>query len=123
MCKMSVRACLGDGMIACLSLCCSCWLQQWLGVLHALCCAVLSCAAACCVSPQYQTAVVRVPTHVREEAAKLHRVKQRLQQKQGDREPSLEEVADAAGISLQRAQRALQATGGALQVTPTLHLC
>jgi AraC-like DNA-binding protein len=72
----------------------------------------------CCVPvcPQYQTAVVHVPTHVREVAAKLHRVEQQLRQKHPGKDPTLDEIAAAAGVSLTQAQRALQATGGALQV-------
>jgi hypothetical protein len=73
----------------------------------------LCCVPAC---PQYQTAVVHVPVHVREVAAKLHRVEQQLRQKHPGKEPSLDEVAAAAGVSLTQAQRALHATGGALQV-------
>jgi DNA-directed RNA polymerase specialized sigma subunit len=65
---------------------------------------------------QYQTAAVHVPVRVRELGAKLSRVKQQMQQQQNGREPSVEALAAAAGVSVQQAQRALAATGRALQV-------
>lgn len=69
-----------------------------------------------CASMQYQTAAVHVPVRVRELGAKLYRVKQQLQQQLHGREPTVEELAAAAGVSVQHAQRALAATSGALQV-------
>lgn len=65
---------------------------------------------------QYQTAAVHVPGYVRELSARLHRVKQQLQRKHQGTEPSLADIAAAAGVSLKQAQQALQATSGALQV-------
>lgn len=65
---------------------------------------------------QYQTAAVHVPSYVRELSAKLHRVKQQLQRKQHGAEPSLADIAAAAGVGIKQAEQALQATGGALQV-------
>lgn len=77
-------------------------------------------AAALVLSPmlmlQYQSAVVRVPQHVRLLCRKLRRVEQQLQQRQQGKPPSLEQVAAAAGVSAKLAQRALDTTGGALQV-------
>lgn len=67
---------------------------------------------------QYQSAVVHVPTHVREVASRLRRAEQQLQLQRRvlGLQPELSEVAAAAGVSLKHAQQALAATGGALQV-------
>lgn len=74
------------------------------------------CVRVCVCAVQYQTAAVHVPSYLREVAAKLYRVKQQLQRKQQGAEPSLADIAAAAGVSLKQAEQALQATNGSLQV-------
>jgi RNA polymerase primary sigma factor len=50
---------------------------------------------------------IRVPTHVHERRQKLARVRQRFEVQYG-REPTTEELADAAGMELQHAEEALR---------------
>lgn len=80
-------------------------------------------APAVCPAVQYQTAAVHVPGYVRELSARLHRVKQQLQRKQQSGEPSLADIAAAAGVSIKQAEQAFQATSGALQVRLLYESC
>lgn len=54
-----------------------------------------------------QARTIRVPVHMIEAMTKLRHVSRRLMQENG-REPSLEEVAEASGISLEETQRVLK---------------
>ncbi|MGH3035295.1 MAG: sigma-70 family RNA polymerase sigma factor [Gaiellaceae bacterium] len=55
-----------------------------------------------------QSTTIRVPTHVHERRAKITRVANRLQTRLG-REPTREELAEAAGLSLRHVEEALDA--------------
>ena len=55
-----------------------------------------------------QSATIRVPTHVNERRAKLSRARRRLETELG-REPTREELASAASLSLQHVDEALDA--------------
>jgi RNA polymerase primary sigma factor len=55
-----------------------------------------------------QSKTIRIPVHVDERRNKLARVRQRFEVAHG-REPTLEELAEAGGMSLQHAQEALDA--------------
>jgi RNA polymerase primary sigma factor len=55
-----------------------------------------------------QSKTIRIPVHVDERRRKLSRTRQRFEVSHG-REPTLEELADAAGMELQHAQEALDA--------------
>jgi len=55
-----------------------------------------------------QAKTIRIPVHVDERRKKLARVRQRFEVTHG-REPTLEELAEAAGMPLQHAQEALEA--------------
>jgi RNA polymerase primary sigma factor len=55
-----------------------------------------------------QSRTIRIPVHVDERRRKLARTRQRLEAREG-REPSLAELAEAAGMDLRYAQEALEA--------------
>jgi RNA polymerase primary sigma factor len=55
-----------------------------------------------------QSRTIRIPVHVEERRTKLNRIRQRLETAKG-REPTLEELAEASGMSLLHAQEALDA--------------
>jgi RNA polymerase primary sigma factor len=63
---------------------------------------------ACQRAVANQSKTIRIPVHVDERRTKLARVRQRFETAHG-REPTLEELAEAAGMSLQHAQEALEA--------------
>jgi RNA polymerase primary sigma factor len=63
---------------------------------------------ACQRAVANQSKTIRIPVHVDERRTKLARVRQRFEAAQG-REPTLEELAEAAGMSLRHAQEALEA--------------
>jgi RNA polymerase primary sigma factor len=63
---------------------------------------------ACQRAISSQSATIRVPTHVGERRAKIARVRRRLLPELG-REPTREELAEAAGLSLQHVEEALDA--------------
>jgi RNA polymerase primary sigma factor len=63
---------------------------------------------ACQRALSSQSATIRVPTHVGERRAKIARVRRRLLPELG-REPTREELAEAAGLSLQHVEEALDA--------------
>jgi len=63
---------------------------------------------ACQRAVSNQSATIRVPTHVNERRVKLNRARGRLQVELG-RDPSREELAKAAGLSLQHVDEALDA--------------
>jgi RNA polymerase primary sigma factor len=63
---------------------------------------------ACQRAVANQSKTIRIPVHVVERRNKLARVRQRFEAAQG-REPSLEELAETGGMSLQHAQEALDA--------------
>jgi RNA polymerase primary sigma factor len=54
-----------------------------------------------------QSKTIRIPVHIDERRNKLNRIKQRFEIEQG-RTPTLEEMAEAAGLSLQHAEEALE---------------
>jgi RNA polymerase primary sigma factor len=62
-----------------------------------------------------QAKTIRVPIHVDERRKKLSAVRQRFETKHG-REPTLEELAKGAGMSLQHAQEALDAAEAAVSL-------
>jgi RNA polymerase primary sigma factor len=63
---------------------------------------------ACQRALSSQSATIRVPTHVNERRAKIARAGHRLRTELG-REPTREELAEAAGLSLQHVEEALDA--------------
>jgi RNA polymerase primary sigma factor len=63
---------------------------------------------ACQRSIANQSKTIRIPVHVDERRRKLARERQRFETAHG-REPTLEELADAAGLDLLHAQEALEA--------------
>ena len=63
---------------------------------------------ACQRAVSNQSRTIRVPTHVHERRQKLARVRQRFEVQHG-REPTIEELAEAAGLKLEHAQEALSA--------------
>jgi RNA polymerase primary sigma factor len=71
---------------------------------------------ACQRAVSNQAKTIRVPTHVNERRQKLNRVRQRLEVEQGVA-PSLEELANASGLSLTHVEEAL----GAVEVTASLN--
>jgi RNA polymerase primary sigma factor len=71
---------------------------------------------ACQRAISNQSRTIRVPTHVHERRAKLGRVRQRFEVQYG-REPTVEELADAAQMKLQHVEEAL----AAVEVTASLN--
>jgi RNA polymerase primary sigma factor len=63
---------------------------------------------ACQRAVANQAKTIRIPVHVDERRTKLVRLRRQLEMKHG-REPTLEELADAAGMSVVHAQEALDA--------------
>src|SRR3989475_8316223 len=63
---------------------------------------------ACQRAVSNQSATIRIPTHVHERRVKLARARSRLQAATGE-EPTQEELAQAAGMSVKYAQEALDA--------------
>jgi RNA polymerase primary sigma factor len=63
---------------------------------------------ACQRAVANQSKTIRIPVHVDERRKKLAGVRQRFETKEG-RSPTLEELAEAAGMSVQHAQEALEA--------------
>jgi RNA polymerase primary sigma factor len=61
---------------------------------------------ACQRAVSNQSRTIRVPTHVHERRQKLNRVRQRFEVEHG-REPTVEELSEAAGLELQHTQEAL----------------
>src|SRR2546426_10524081 len=73
---------------------------------------------ACQRAVSNQSKTIRVPVHVDERRNKLGRVRQRFEALHG-REPTLEELAEAAGMSIKYAQEALEAVQAT--VSPNQH--
>ena len=71
---------------------------------------------ACQRAVSNQSKTIRVPTHVNERRQKLKRVRQRLEAERGEA-PTVEELANASGLSLTHVQEAL----GAVEVTASLN--
>ena len=71
---------------------------------------------ACQRAVSNQAKTIRVPTHVNERRQKLNRVRQRLEVERGVA-PTIEELAQASGLSLTHVEEAL----GAVEVTASLN--
>src|SRR5581483_5425698 len=74
---------------------------------------------ACQRAVSNQSTTIRVPTHVHERRIKLARASNRLQARLG-REPTREELAEAAGLSLQHAEEALDAAEARVSLNQSL---
>ena len=74
---------------------------------------------ACQRAVSGQSATIRVPTHVHERRVKLARARARLETRLG-REPTREELADAAGLSLQHVEEALDAAEANVSLNRTV---
>jgi RNA polymerase primary sigma factor len=66
-----------------------------------------------------QSKTIRIPVHVDERRNKLARTRQRFEVAHG-REPTVEELAEAAGMSLQHAQEALDAVEASVSLNQTV---
>jgi RNA polymerase primary sigma factor len=66
-----------------------------------------------------QSTTIRVPVHVHERRVKLSRAASRLQARLG-REPTREELAEAAGLSLQHAEEALDAADAPVSLNQSI---
>jgi RNA polymerase primary sigma factor len=66
-----------------------------------------------------QSRTIRVPAHVHERRVKLARVRSRLEAEQG-REPTNEELAEAAGFELQHVEEALSAVEASVSLNQTV---
>jgi RNA polymerase primary sigma factor len=66
-----------------------------------------------------QSKTIRIPVHVDERRHKLARVRQQFEMTHG-REPTLEELAEAGGMSLQHAQEALDAVEASVSLNQPL---
>jgi RNA polymerase primary sigma factor len=70
---------------------------------------------ACQRAVANQAKTIRLPVHVDERRSKLARTRQQLELKNG-REPTLEELADAAGMTVAHAQEALDAVDASISL-------
>jgi RNA polymerase primary sigma factor len=70
---------------------------------------------ACQRAVANQAKTIRIPVHVDERRSKLARTRQQLELKNG-REPTLEELADAAGMTVAHAQEALAAVDASISL-------
>jgi RNA polymerase primary sigma factor len=70
---------------------------------------------ACQRAVANQAKTIRIPVHVDERRSKLARVRQQLEARHG-REPTLEELAAAAGLSVAHAQEALDAVEASISL-------
>jgi RNA polymerase primary sigma factor len=66
-----------------------------------------------------QSATIRIPTHVHERQVKIERAGRRLERELG-REPTREELAAAAGLSLQHVDEALDAAAAPVSLNRTI---
>jgi RNA polymerase primary sigma factor len=66
-----------------------------------------------------QSKTIRIPVHVDERRRKLARVRQRFEAREG-REPTLEELARAAGMNLLHAQEAVEAVEAGVSLNQTI---
>ena len=66
-----------------------------------------------------QSKTIRIPVHVDERRNKLRRARQQFEIKHG-REPSVEELAEAGGMSVQHAQEALEAVEASVSLNTRL---
>ena len=74
---------------------------------------------ACQRAVANQSATIRIPVHVQERRMKLRRARQKLEPKLG-REPTLEELAEAAQLKLSHAQEALEAVQASVSLNQTI---
>jgi len=74
---------------------------------------------ACQRAISNQSATIRVPTHVNERRVKLGRVRGRLETRLG-REPSREELAEEAGLSLAHVEEALDAADAPVSLNQSI---
>jgi len=74
---------------------------------------------ACQRAVANQSATIRVPVHVQERRQKLRRARQRLEASQG-REPSTEELAEAAQLTLEHTEEALGTVEASVSLNQTI---
>jgi RNA polymerase primary sigma factor len=74
---------------------------------------------ACQRAVANQSKTIRIPVHVDERRNKLRRVRQQFETKHG-REPSLEELAEAGGLSVEHAREALEAVEASVSLNTRL---
>ena len=74
---------------------------------------------ACQRAVANQSKTIRIPVHVDERRNKLRRARQQFEIKHG-REPSVEELAEAGGMSVQHAQEALEAVEASVSLNARL---
>ena len=74
---------------------------------------------ACQRAVANQSKTIRIPVHVDERRNKLRRARQQFEIKHG-REPSVEELAEAGGMSVQHAQEALEAVEASVSLNTRL---
>jgi RNA polymerase primary sigma factor len=74
---------------------------------------------ACQRAVANQSATIRIPVHVQERRQKLRRARQRFEA-QHAREPSLEELAEAAQLKLSHAEEALDAVQASVSLNQTI---
>ena len=74
---------------------------------------------ACQRAVANQSKTIRIPVHVDERRSKLRRARQQFEIKHG-REPSVEELAEAGGMSVQHAQEALEAVEASVSLNTRL---
>ncbi len=74
---------------------------------------------ACQRAVANQAKTIRIPVHVDERRSKLRRSRQQFEAKHG-REPSLEELAEAGGMSVQHAREALDAVEASVSLNTRL---
>ncbi|HEU6444319.1 MAG TPA: sigma-70 family RNA polymerase sigma factor [Gaiellaceae bacterium] len=74
---------------------------------------------ACQRAVANQSATIRIPVHVQERRMKLRRARQRLEPQLG-REPTVEELAEAAQLKLSHAEEALEAVQASVSLNQTI---
>jgi RNA polymerase primary sigma factor len=74
---------------------------------------------ACQRAVANQSATIRIPVHVQERRQKLRRARQRLEAQHG-RQPTLEELAEAAQLKLSHAEEALDAVEASVSLNQTV---
>jgi RNA polymerase primary sigma factor len=74
---------------------------------------------ACQRAVANQSKTIRIPVHVDERRSKLRRVRQQFEIRHG-REPSLEELAEAGGLSVEHAREALDAVEASVSLNTRL---
>jgi RNA polymerase primary sigma factor len=74
---------------------------------------------ACQRAISNQSKTIRIPVHVNERRGKLARLRQRFEAQHG-REPTLEELARAAGMELEHAREALDAVEASVSLNQTV---